>query len=731
MTKKTTDNASAAAAGAAAGEAREGASVAAALQARIAADIAARGGWVGFDRFMELALYAPGLGYYAHGSRKFGALPASGSDFITAPELSPVFGELLAVQVGEALDATGTHEVWEFGAGSGALAAQLLGALGERVQRYVIVDLSGSLRQRQRQRLAPWGDRVQWLDRLPPAFEGVVVGNEVLDAMPVQLLVRKAGAWHERGVALDGQGGFAWSDRATALRPPLEVAGTHDYLTEVHPQAEGFVRTLAAHLRRGAAFLLDYGFPEAEYYHPQRDMGTLVCHRAHRVDSDPLADPGLKDITAHVNFTGVALAAQEAGLEVLGYTSQAHFLINCGLPAKLEPLGLAQRAHAAKLIMEHEMGELFKVLALGVSGASWAPLGFAQGDPHAQALSRFAAARTASGPGAGPAAAQAEELLAQRRVGQECAAHDGVGHQGPIVAHPAPVHAHVAGLHHQRQPLRAHALLQGVGQHHHGLFLDLRPVHDPFGQARVLRQADEGRVLAGQDADPYPAQDGAQVVRAGAAHADGPDHHQLVHLRHVGEGRDRRRPLVAAGKDLVDEHLGHAPRGFARVVVVVGVDHQRMQHLAHPGLDLAAQLLQLAVLDEVGNVVIGKVALAGLLKAVADAVAGAQVGGADRGRGGRHGVHDVKAVCRRVVKPETAQPACTSTRALGGICLRTWNAARTRPRLAAASSSPKPTQTRGRTVAPARGVSIRLSPRTPSSAWMGDSTQWANLPRST
>ncbi len=358
----------------------EPASVAAALHAHIAHATRAAGGWLTFEQFMQLALYAPGLGYYAHGSAKFGLLAASGSDFVTAPELSPVFGALLARQVRQALDASGTHEVWEFGAGSGALAAQLLAALGERVRRYCIVDVAGSLRARQQERLAPWAERVVWLERLPPAIEGVVVGNEVLDAMPVRLLARLDGAWHERGVALDAAGGFAWADRPTALRPPTEVPGAHDYLTEIHPPAEGFMRTLAAHLKRGAAFFIDYGFPEAEYSHPQRASGTLVCHRAHRMDADPLADVGLKDITAHVDFTAMALAAQDAGLDVLGYTSQAHFLINCGLLSQLEQLPELQRGQAAKLIMEHEMGELFKVLALAPAGAAWQPLGFVQGD---------------------------------------------------------------------------------------------------------------------------------------------------------------------------------------------------------------------------------------------------------------------------------------------------------------------------------------------------------------
>lgn len=366
---------------AAADSSADSANHSAALLALIRQHIDQAGGWLPFDRFMHLALYADGLGYYARASQKFGALPASGSDFITAPELSPVFGQLLARQVAQALQATGTRQVWEFGAGSGALAEQLLQALGEQVQRYVIVDVSGHLRARQRQRLAAWGERVQWLDQLPEAIEGVIVGNEVLDAMPVQLLARQNGQWHERGVRWQADGNrLAWQDRPTALRPPLEIDGPQDYLTEIHPQAEGFIRTLAQHLRRGAALLIDYGFPEAEYYHPQRHMGTLVCHRAHQVDSDPLQEVGLKDITAHVNFTAMALAAQQAGLQVLGYTSQAHFLVNCGLLSQLELLPSTSRGQAAKLIMEHEMGELFKVLALGAGAHDWQPLGFVQGD---------------------------------------------------------------------------------------------------------------------------------------------------------------------------------------------------------------------------------------------------------------------------------------------------------------------------------------------------------------
>jgi SAM-dependent MidA family methyltransferase len=209
-------------------------------------------------------------------------------------------------------------------------------------------------------------------------MRGVVVGNEVLDAMPVQLLVRKGGQWHERGVMRQGDG-FAWADRPTALRPPVEVAGPHDYLTEIHPQAEAFVATLADRLKQGAAFFIDYGFPEAEYYHPQRHMGTVMCHRGHQADGDPLAEVGAKDITAHVNFTGVALAGQDAGLQVLGYCSQARFLLNAGILPMMEAASLAERAMAARLIHEHEMGELFKVIGFAV-GAPWDAIGFAEGD---------------------------------------------------------------------------------------------------------------------------------------------------------------------------------------------------------------------------------------------------------------------------------------------------------------------------------------------------------------
>jgi SAM-dependent MidA family methyltransferase len=359
-------------------------SLATGLQALIRKRLQADGGWLSFDRFMALALYAPGLGYYAAGQGQIGRMPAQGSDFVTAPEISLYFGKAVASSVAEALAHTQTRAVLEFGAGNGTLAKQLLEALGDSVQSYTIVEVSGALRERQAQTLAAFGSRVQWVSELPDSIKAVVMGNEVLDAMPVRLLRRKAGVWHERGVVWnEATSGFAWQDRITDARPPLDIEGDHDYLTEIHPQLQAFIRSVGERLQSGAMFLIDYGFPEAEYYHAQRHMGTLMCHQSHRSDGNPLQSVGLKDITAHVDFTGVALAAQEVGLEVLGYTSQAHFLLNSGLLSLLENASVADRAMAQKLITEHEMGELFKVMALGAGlgeAMDWSPMGFSVGD---------------------------------------------------------------------------------------------------------------------------------------------------------------------------------------------------------------------------------------------------------------------------------------------------------------------------------------------------------------
>ncbi|MEM5276207.1 SAM-dependent methyltransferase [Cupriavidus taiwanensis] len=373
------------------------------LTARIGESIDAAGGWIGFDRYMALALYAPGLGYYSGGSAKFGRDARDGSDFITAPELSPFFARTLARQFAPLL-AQGLPRLLEFGAGTGRLAADLLLGLeqeGQLPDTYAIVELSGELRARQQDTLARraphLAERVTWLDTLPAAFEGVIVGNEVLDAMPVQLYARRGGHWHERGVARAGaqDGGataFRFEDRAlvdadvpAALRA---IPGDHELVTETHVEAQGFTRAVGAMLARGAAFFIDYGFPGSEYYHPQRAGGTLMCHYRHHAHPEPFLYPGLQDITAHVDFSGIAQAAVEAGLTVAGFASQARFLMNAGITDLLMALDpsdarafLPQANAVQKLLSEAEMGELFKVIALTRGLDDTEPLaGFARGD---------------------------------------------------------------------------------------------------------------------------------------------------------------------------------------------------------------------------------------------------------------------------------------------------------------------------------------------------------------
>lgn len=369
----------------------------AALFTSIGYAIAAAGGWIGFDRYMSLALYAPRLGYYSGGAAKFGRDVHDGSDFITAPELTPFFARTLARQFAPLIGMT-LPRMMEFGAGTGRLAADLLLALESEdalPETYHIVELSGELRARQRetlqQRAPHLADRVTWLDTLPDRFEGVVVGNEVLDAMPVRLFARIGGAWHERGVVRQGDS-FAYEDRlldaAAVPASLLAFPGNHDVVTETHAEAEGFTRAVGAMLARGAAFFIDYGFPASEYYHPQRVGGTLMCHYRHHAHPDPFLYPGLQDITAHVNFSGIAEAAVEAGLGVAGFASQARFLMNAGiteLMMSLDPADarafLPQANAVQKLLSEAEMGELFKVIALTRGLDDALPLaGFARGD---------------------------------------------------------------------------------------------------------------------------------------------------------------------------------------------------------------------------------------------------------------------------------------------------------------------------------------------------------------
>ena len=356
----------------------------------IAAEIAAAGGWISFARYMELALHAPGLGYYSAGARKFGAA----GDFITAPESGRLFGQTLARQVAQVLRA-GVPDVVELGAGSGSLARDLLAelvALDCLPQRYLILETSAELRERQRtllyRELPQLASRVAWLDALPAAFSALVIGNEVLDAMPVHLVTARDDGIDELGVTATA-GMFAWGARpaaGTVLAIASELELPSGYTTEIHPAADAFVRTLAAHLERGVALLIDYGFPAHEYYHPLRASGTLMCHYRHHSHAEPLCLTGLQDITAHIDFSSIANAAVESGLELLGYANQAQFLINCGItevlagtPAEDAAAYLPLAAQAQQLVSPAEMGELFKVIALGRNFPS-PLLGFARGD---------------------------------------------------------------------------------------------------------------------------------------------------------------------------------------------------------------------------------------------------------------------------------------------------------------------------------------------------------------
>ncbi len=351
------------------------------LQNLIADEIARHDGWISFSRYMELALYAPDVGYYSGGAAKLG----KDGDFTTAPEMTPLFGATLAHPIGELMAQSAPH-ILEFGAGTGKLAADILtecAAAGIHVESYSIVELSGELRARQQQALVAF-PQVKWLDGFPPAFSGVAVGNEVLDAMPVMLVVKgEDGNWLERGVALN-EHGFVHEDRRCdpALIAQIPDAGMLPigYVTEVHPVGIGFMRSLATMFnagiaqtgKGGAAILIDYGFPAGEYYLDQRGAGTLMCHYRHHAHDDPFYLPGLQDITAHVDFTAMALAAVNDGLEMVGYTNQAGFLLAAGLADRLlqtapdDAMAYLPKANAVqKLTSPAEMGELFKVLVVG------------------------------------------------------------------------------------------------------------------------------------------------------------------------------------------------------------------------------------------------------------------------------------------------------------------------------------------------------------------------------
>jgi SAM-dependent MidA family methyltransferase len=362
-----------------------------ALVARIIGEIESSGGWISFARYMELALYTPGLGYYVGGSSKLGA----SGDFITAPELSPLFSATLARQIAEVLGSNGGC-VLELGAGSGRLAADLLIALDELKQlpeRYWMLDVSGDLRARQQDRLATLPahlrQKVEWIDRLPDRFTGVILANEVLDALPVHLIAWRDDALFERGVTWR-HGRLKYDERALTEGPLFTAAHVINpsppYVSEVGLAVPALIRSLATCLERGMLLFIDYGFGESEYYHPQRSAGTLMCHYRHRAHDDPFFVPGLQDITAHVNFSSVARVGMQSGLALTGYTSQAHFLINLGItdllariPADQPSLYLPQAATVMRLLSPAEMGELFKVIALA-RGMNDTPTGFVRGD---------------------------------------------------------------------------------------------------------------------------------------------------------------------------------------------------------------------------------------------------------------------------------------------------------------------------------------------------------------
>ncbi len=367
-------------------------------------DIAAQGGWIPFSRFMELALYAPGLGYYTAGSRKFG----EAGDFITAPELSTLFGRTVARQLVEVMQASTPH-ILELGAGSGKLALDILSEL-ERLdalpESYSILEVSADLRERQqtllREKLPHLAARLHWLDTLPETISGAVIGNEVLDALPVHLLHWKSATPSptggglgrgqvllERGVANEANR-FIWQDRLPENQVLLDIAKNisvpDDYLSEISLTARGLISSLCERVDKGALLFIDYGFGASEYYHPQRSRGTLMCHYRHHAHDDPFYLPGLQDITAHVDFTAVAEAAIDHGAHFLGYTSQAHFLINNGVTDLLGEVSpedvkayLPLSSQFQKLTSPAEMGDLFKVIALG-KGMDQPLAGFLRGD---------------------------------------------------------------------------------------------------------------------------------------------------------------------------------------------------------------------------------------------------------------------------------------------------------------------------------------------------------------
>lgn len=355
------------------------------LVTRIRDAIDAGNGWISFERFMEMALYEPGLGYYSAGSTKLG--PAG--DFVTAPEISPLFSRCLAAQCVEVFDRLGGGDILELGAGSGVMAADVLAelALQDRLpQRYFILEVSGDLRERQRrtlsERVPQLLARVEWLDRLPAQLRGVVLANEVLDALPVQRFRMRGTQVNAVGVTwqlgrLDWSEVHADPDVDAAVRA-IEQANGHafpdGYLSEINLRLKAWIAGLAGVLSEGVVLFIDYGLPQREYYRTERREGTLLCHYRHRFHDEPLINVGVQDIGAWVDFTAVAEAAVDSGLRVAGFTTQAHFLIGCGIEhfmANIAEQPVTERVQLARqamvLTLPGEMGERFKVIGLAAN----------------------------------------------------------------------------------------------------------------------------------------------------------------------------------------------------------------------------------------------------------------------------------------------------------------------------------------------------------------------------
>ena len=361
------------------------------LQTLLAEEIKKHRNWIPFSRFMELVLYAPQYGYYTGGSHKIG----NDGDFITSPTLTPLVARTLARQLQELLPQTAGN-IYEFGAGTGQLAADLLNNLSDGINRYYIIEVSPELAARQRdliQTLAPQAaQKIVHLSALPETFDGIIIGNEVLDAMPVEIIRKdEGGSFEHVGVCLDNDR-FTYSARPlhdlqlSALASLYFPQTDYPYTSELHPQQYAFIRTLASRLEHGCMIFIDYGFDAAQYYHPQRNQGTLIGHYRHHVIHNPFDFIGLTDLTAHVNFTDIAQAGTDAGLNLIGYLPQSHFLLNLGITELLAQTGktnsaayIREAAAVQKLIDQHEMGELFKVIAFGKNiNIDWT--GFCFGD---------------------------------------------------------------------------------------------------------------------------------------------------------------------------------------------------------------------------------------------------------------------------------------------------------------------------------------------------------------